>query len=100
MKVRVYFCREDAGAELVNARISRQALGTIYDLVWEQELKNVITIGKIWLRFRQSERPFGHPLKEKRPHATIAAGDIIEAAGECYYMVMDVGVKEIELKEG
>ncbi|AIC16569.1 hypothetical protein [Nitrososphaera viennensis] len=99
MKVRVYFCRESIGAELVNARLSRQALETIYDLVWEQELKNVITIGKIWLRFRQSGRPFGHPLKEKRPHAKIAAGDIIEAAGKCY-MVMDVGVKGIELERG
>ncbi|MEO9364067.1 MAG: hypothetical protein ABI348_09220 [Nitrososphaera sp.] len=98
MRVRVYFCREAAGAELLGARLSRQALSTIYDLVWEHELKNVITTGKVWLRFRQSERPFGHPLKEKRPHAAIAAGDIIEAAGE-FYMVMDVGVKEIELKE-
>lgn len=98
MKVRVYFCREAAGAELVDARISSQALETIYDLVWEHELKNVISMGKVWLRFRQSEKPFGHPLKEKRPHATIAAGDIIRAA-ERSYMVMDVGVKEIELEE-
>ncbi len=99
MKIRVYFCREPSGAELVNARISRHALDTIYDLVWEHELKNVITIGKVWLRFRQSGgKPFGHPLKEKRPHVTIAAGDIIEAAGRGYYMVMDVGVKEIHLE--
>ncbi|HZT34749.1 MAG TPA: hypothetical protein VFA15_02430 [Nitrososphaera sp.] len=99
MKVRVYFCREAVGVELLDARISQQALSTIYDLVWEHELKNIITTGRIWLRFRESEKPFGHPLKEKRPHATIAAGDIIEAAGK-FYMVMDVGVKEIELKEG
>ncbi|AIF85286.1 hypothetical protein NTE_03257 [Candidatus Nitrososphaera evergladensis SR1] len=101
MKVRVYFCREEAAdIDLASARISRQALETIYDLVWEHELKNVITIGKIWLRFQQSRsRPFGHPLKEKRPHATIAAGDIIQAAEDRYYMVMDVGVKEIKLRE-
>jgi hypothetical protein len=94
MKVRAYFCREpDAVAE---GRLALQALDTIYDLVWESELKNVVTIGSIWLRFKNDTRPFGHELKQKRPHDRIAAGDIIQAGGE-YFMVMDVGVKKIEL---
>ena len=94
MKVRVYFCREpDAVAE---GRLALQALDTIYDLVWESELKNVTTIGSIWLRFRNDARPFGHDLRQKRPHDRISAGDIIRA-GEEYFMAMDVGVRRIEL---
>lgn len=93
MKVRVYFCREP---DAVAGRLGQQALDTIYDLVWESELKNVITIGRIWLRFQEEKRPFGRALKEKRPHETIQAGDIIQA-GEEYFMVMQVGVKKIEL---
>lgn len=93
MKVRVYFCREP---DAVAGRIGLQALDTIYELVWESELKNVITIGRIWLRFKNDARPFGHALKQKRPHDRIAAGDIIQA-GEEYFMAMQVGVKRIEL---
>lgn len=93
MKVRVYFCREP---DAVAGRLGQQALDTIYDLVWESELKNVITIGRIWLRFQEEKRPFGHVLKQKRPHETIQSGDIIQA-GEEYFMVMQVGVKKIEL---
>jgi hypothetical protein len=45
MKVRVYFCKEP---DAVQGRLGHhQVLGTIYDLVWESELKNVITIGRI-----------------------------------------------------
>jgi hypothetical protein len=92
VRVRVYFCKEpDAGQ-----RIGRQALDTIYDLVWESELKNVITMGRLWMRFRDEESPFGRALKAGRPHAKMAPGDIIQAGDE-YFIVMDVGVKKIEL---
>lgn len=94
LKVRVYFCKEPDA--VVKGRLALQALDTIYDLVWESELKNVTTIGSIWLRFKNDERPFGHDLKQKRPHDRIFAGDIIQA-GEEYFMAMDVGVKRIEL---
>ena len=41
MKVRVYFCKEpDIQAVIIKQdKISRQALDTIYDLVWESELR-------------------------------------------------------------
>lgn len=95
LRVRVYFCKEpEAGP-----RIGRQALDTIYDLVWESELKNVITIGRIWLRFQQEAMPFGRALKDGRPHEKMAPGDVIQAGDE-YFMVMQVGVKKVELKEG
>ena len=46
MKVRVYFCREiDAEIILKGNKISRQALDTIYDLVWECEFKKCINRG-------------------------------------------------------
>ena len=95
MKVRVYFCKEEPDA--VEGRVGLQALDTIYDLGWESELKNVIAVGRIWLRFQNDEQhPFGHPMKQKRPHGRIQPGDIIQA-GEEYFMVMQVGVKRIEL---
>lgn len=93
MKVRVYFCKEP---DAIAGKVGLQALDTIYDLVWESELKNVITIGRIWLRFQDDERPFGRALRQKRPHDRMAAGDIIQA-GEEYFMAMQVGVKRIEL---
>jgi hypothetical protein len=48
-------------------KISKQALDTIYDLVWEW-----LNVGRVWLKFRE-ERPFGIPVKEKRSHNRISA---------------------------
>ena len=43
MKVRVYFCREtDPQIILKGNKISKQALNTIYELVWECEFKNIL----------------------------------------------------------
>jgi hypothetical protein len=40
MKVRVYFCKEsDIETIIKGNKIGRQALATIYDLVWESEFK-------------------------------------------------------------
>lgn len=69
------------------------------DLVWESELKNVIAIGRIWLHFQSEARPFGRALKVGRPDEKIALGDVIQA-GDKYFMVMQVGVKKVELKDG
>ncbi len=96
MKIRIYFCKEPDAGLLMKGRVSSQALGTIYDLVWESEFKNLITIGKLWLKLDGAPAPFGIALKEKRSHDTIAPGDIIEMGKE-FYMVMEVGVKKIEL---
>ena len=96
MKVRIYFCKEPDAGLFMKGRLSRQALGTVYDLVWESEFKNLITMGKLLLKLNGTPAPFGIALKERRSHDTIAPGDIIEM-GRDFYMVMEVGVKKIEL---
>lgn len=98
MKVSVYFCSEpDAELLLKKDRLGRQALETMYELVWEHEFKNLIPIGKLWLKLDGSTAPFGIPLKEGRSHQTIAPGDMILVGGASY-MVMEVGVRRIELQ--
>ena len=95
MKIRVYFCREiDPEFILQRNKISRQALDTIYELVWEGELKNILNVGRVWLKFKEEERPFGIPLKIKRSHSKILPGDIIQIANE-FYMVRQVGARQI-----
>jgi hypothetical protein len=97
MKIRVYFCREiDPEIILKGNKISRQALDTIYDLVWECEFKNILNVGRVWLKFREEERPFGIPVNEKRSHSRMAAGDIIQIANS-FYMVNQVGATQIEV---
>jgi hypothetical protein len=100
MKVRVYFCREpDVQSELLSRnKLSKQALDTIYDLVWETEFKNILNVGRIWLRFMHEQNPFGMELRKKRSHNKIAAGDIIQVASD-HFMVHEVGAKKILLIE-
>jgi hypothetical protein len=101
MKVRVYFCREPDVQSVIlsNNKLSRQALDTIYDLVWECEFKNILNIGRIWLKFAQDEQnPFGIALRKKRSHSKIAPGDIIQVADD-YFIVHDVGAKKIQVNE-
>jgi|SRR6185436_3584402 sorbitol-specific phosphotransferase system component IIA len=98
MKVKVYFCSEpDAELWLKKDRLSQQAIETMYELVGEHEFKNLITIGKLWLKLDGSTAPFGLPLKE-RSHQTVAPGDIIQMSGATY-MVMEVGVRKIDMRE-
>ena len=62
MKVRVYFSKEPDTVEIILKahKISRQALDTIYELVWECEFKNILNAGRVWLKFKENEeRPFG-----------------------------------------
>ena len=98
MKVRVYFYREpDTEIVLKVDKISRQALDTIYELVWECEFKNILNAGRVWLKFREeAERPFGIPLKEKRSHYKISSGDLIEIRDEIY-LVNQVGTRKIKI---
>ncbi|HET6715489.1 MAG TPA: hypothetical protein VFG90_00050 [Nitrososphaeraceae archaeon] len=100
MKVRVYFCREQdvQSAILNNNKLSKQALDTIYDLVWETEFKNILNVGRIWLKFVHEQSPFGIELRRKRSHDKIASGDIIQVASD-YYMVHDVGARELQVLE-
>ncbi len=97
MKVRVFFCREpDPEIIFKGSEISRQALDTVYDLVWEREFKNILNVGRVWIKFLEEERPFGTPLKQKKSHPRITRGDIIQI-GSYYYMVDLVGGKEVEI---
>src|SRR5437660_12212535 len=97
MKVRVYICIViNTDIILKGNKISRHALDTIYDLVWECELKNILNVGRVWLKFREEERPFGSPVKAKRSHSRITAGGIIQIATD-FYMVNQIGVRQIEV---
>ena len=97
MKVQVYFCREsEIGMIIKNNRISNQALFTLYDPVWESEFKNILNPGKIWLKFKEEDKPFGIPLREKKSHNKIDLGDIIQIADD-YYIVDTVGVRKITI---
>ena|SRR5215207_1077870 len=97
MKVRVYFFKELEGEMIIkNNRISNQALFTLYDLVWESEFKNILNPGRIWLRFKEEDKPFGLSLREKKSHDKIDLGDIIQIA-EDYYIVDTIGVRKITI---
>jgi len=97
MKVRVYFLKEpDIGIITKGNKIGRQALITIYDLVWECEFKNILNVGRVWLKFKEENKPFGMALRDKRHHSKISAGDIIQIDKE-YYMVNSVGARKIRV---
>jgi DNA helicase TIP49 (TBP-interacting protein) len=99
MKVRVYFCKEsDIEIIIKGNKIGRQALDTIYDLVWECEFKNILNVGRIWLKFKEENRPFGISLRHKRTHSKISLGDIIQIDKD-YYMVNSVGARKVKLVE-
>lgn len=99
MKVRVYFCRElDAETILRRRRdkIGKQALDTIYDLVWESEFKNILNVGRVWLKFKEEERPFGIALSNRRSHDKILPGDIIQI-GNDFYIVDQIGARKVKV---
>ncbi|HYF98822.1 MAG TPA: hypothetical protein VD815_01895 [Candidatus Saccharimonadales bacterium] len=97
MLVRVYFYREDNAEMMYNLKkVSRTALDTIYELVWEVEFKNILNPGRIWMRFMNEENPFGVSLKWSRHHSKMAFGDIIQIADD-FYMVVNIGVKRIQV---
>ena len=97
MKVKVYFFKEiEVEMIIKNNRISNQALFTLYDLVWESEFKNILNPGRIWLKFKEEDKPFGIPLRKKKTHNKIDVGDIIQIS-EDYYIVDTVGVRKITI---
>jgi hypothetical protein len=97
MIVRVYFYKEtNPEIMLGSSKLSRQALFTIYELVWEVEFKNILNPGRVWIKFLEEVNPFAVPLKYKRHHSKITMGDIIQIA-EDFYIVFDVGVKKITM---
>ena len=77
-------------------KINRQPIDPVYELVWESEFKNILNVGRIWLKFRNEERPFGMPLREKRSHDKIDVGDIIQISND-FYMVDRIGGRKIEV---
>lgn len=99
MNVKVYFFKEPEFEMIIkNNRISNQALFTVYDLVWESEFKNIVNPGRIWLKFKQEDKPFGIPLRKKKSHNKIDVGDIIQISND-YYLVDIVGVRKIAISE-
>jgi hypothetical protein len=97
MKVRVYFCKEpDIQVIIKGNKIGRQALDTLYDLVWECEFKNILNVGMIWLKFKEEGKPFGIPPRDKRTHNKTSSGDIIQI-DRAYYMVNSVGARKVRL---
>lgn len=101
MKVRVYFCKEPDIQSVIlrNNKISRQAVDTVYNLVWECEFKNIVNVGKIWLKFIEEEKsPFGIALRKKRSHNKIAPGDIIQVSND-FYVVHEVGARKIQVND-
>lgn len=97
MKVKVYFCKEsDTRFIFQGKKIARQALNTIYDLVWECEFKNILNPGRVWIKFMEEEKPFGIALKNKRSHQRIYPGDLIQIIGQ-FYLVDQVGATKIDL---
>jgi hypothetical protein len=59
-------------------------------------LKNILNVGRIWLKFMNEKNPFGVPLRKKRTHNKIAAGDIIQVTND-FYVVHEVGAREIQV---
>ena len=97
MIVRVYFYKEtNPEIMLGSSKLSRQALSTIYELVWELEFKNILSPGRVWIKFVEEANPFGISLKCKRHHSKMTMGDIIQIS-EDFYIVSDVGVKKINM---
>jgi hypothetical protein len=50
-------------------------------------------VSRVWLKFKEEERPFGIPMKEKRSRSNILPGDIIIAND--FYMASQVGARQI-----
>jgi hypothetical protein len=64
--------------------------------VWECEFKNIRNVGRIWLKFKEEDKPFGIPLRDKRTHSKISSGDIIQI-DRAYYMVNSVSARKVRL---
>ena len=97
MNWRVYFFKEPEVEMIIkNNRISNQGLFTLYDLVWESEFKNILNPGRIWLKFKEENNPFGIPLRKKKTHDKIDVGDIIQINND-FYIVNTVGVRKITI---
>jgi hypothetical protein len=97
MKVRVYFCKEpDIEIIIKGNKIGRQALDTLYDLVRECKFKNILNVGRIWLKFKEEDKPFGISLRDKRTHNKISSGDIIQI-DRAYYIVNSVDARKVRL---
>ena len=97
MKVKVYFFKEfEIEMILKSNKISDQALYTLYDLVWESEFKNILNPGRIWIKFKEEDTPFGISLRKKKSHIKLTRGDIIQISVD-YYIVDTVGVRKITM---
>jgi hypothetical protein len=64
--------------------------------VWVCEFKNILNVGRIWLKFKEEDKPFGISLRDKRTHSNISSEDIIQIDRD-YYMVNSVGARKVRL---
>ena len=71
----------------------------MYDFVWESEFKNLVNVGKIWLKFIEEEKnPFEIPLRKKSSQNKIAPGDIIQVSDD-FYVVHEVGARKMQIND-
>lgn len=98
MRLKVYFLKgKPDPSEIEEAEtIQRWMLNNLYDLVWEAELKNLVTPDLIASVFRVEANPFGIPFKKKARE--ISVGDLIQI-GPTHYLVLREGFREVEFRE-
>ena len=99
MRVGVYFLKgKPDPSEIEEAEtIQRWMLSNLYDLVWEAELKNLVTPDIIASVFRVEATPLGIPFK-KKVGREISLGDLIQI-GPTHYLVVREGFREVEMQE-
>ena len=97
LRVKVYFLKgKPDPSEVEEAEtIQRWMLNNLYDLVWEAELKNLVTPDIIASAFRAQANPFGIPFRKKARE--ISVGDIMQI-GPTHYLVLGAGFREVEIR--
>jgi hypothetical protein len=98
LRVKVYLLKGKPDPSEIEAAgtIQRWMLNNLYDLVWEAELKNLVTPDIIASVFRVEANPFGIPFK-KKVSREISVGDLIQI-GPIDYLVLREGFREAEIR--
>ena len=99
MRLKVYFLKgKPDPSEIEEAEtIQRWVLNNLYELVWEGELKNLVTPDIIASVFRVEANPFGIPFRKKLSRE-ISVGDLIQI-GPTHYLVLREGFRELEIRQ-
>jgi DNA helicase TIP49 (TBP-interacting protein) len=78
------------GSIMIESLVANQCLKNY------MEFKNILNVGRIWLKFKEENRPFGISPRDKMTHSKISSGDIIQIDKD-YYMVNSVGARKVKL---